>query len=84
MTAPGSSRRDAPAEAPVVMGKRACICGDVTGQAREVLRAIKALVEAAGGTMDSVAKLNTYMAEGAEQKGCWASPSRVPRRLSEN
>jgi enamine deaminase RidA (YjgF/YER057c/UK114 family) len=47
------------------MGTRACICGDVTGQAREVLRAIKALVEAAGGTMDSVAKLNTYTAEGA-------------------
>jgi enamine deaminase RidA (YjgF/YER057c/UK114 family) len=65
VTAPGSSRRDAPAEAPVVMGTRACLCGDVTGQAREVVRAIKALVEAAGGTMDRVAKLNTYMAEGA-------------------
>ncbi len=63
MTAPGSSRRDAPAEATVVMGKRACICGDVTGQAREMLRVVKALVEAAGGTVDSVAKLNTYMAD---------------------
>ena len=63
VTAPGSSRRDAPAEAPVVMGTRACICGDVTGQAREVWRAIKALVEAAGGTRDSVAKLNTYTAD---------------------
>ena len=63
VTAPGSSRRDAPAEAPVVMGTRACICGDVTGQAREVWRAIKALVEAAGGTRDRVAKFNTYTAD---------------------
>ena len=61
--AAGSSRRDAPAAAPVVLGKRACICGDVTGQAREVWRAIKALVEAAGGTRDRVATLNTYTAD---------------------
>ena len=63
--AAGSSRRDAPAEAPVVLGTSACLCGDVTGQSREVWRAIKALVEAAGGTMDRVAKLNTDTAEGA-------------------
>jgi enamine deaminase RidA (YjgF/YER057c/UK114 family) len=37
--------------------------GDFKGQAREAFRAIKALVEAAGGTMESVVKLNTYLTD---------------------
>ena len=37
--------------------------GDFKGQARAALRAIKALVEAAGGTMDSIVKLNTYLTD---------------------
>ena len=37
--------------------------GDFKGQAREAFRALKALVEAAGGTMDSVVKLNTYVTD---------------------
>jgi enamine deaminase RidA (YjgF/YER057c/UK114 family) len=35
--------------------------GDFKGQAREVFRAIKALVEAQGGTLANVVKLNTYL-----------------------
>jgi 2-iminobutanoate/2-iminopropanoate deaminase len=35
--------------------------GDVKGQAREVFKAIKALVEAQGGTLANVVKLNTYV-----------------------
>jgi enamine deaminase RidA (YjgF/YER057c/UK114 family) len=37
--------------------------GDFRGQAREALRCIKALVEAGGGTLDSVIKLNTYVTD---------------------
>jgi len=37
--------------------------GDFKGQARQAFRALKALVEAAGGTMDSVVKLNTYVTD---------------------
>jgi enamine deaminase RidA (YjgF/YER057c/UK114 family) len=37
--------------------------GDFKGQAREAFRAIKALVEAAGGTMSSIVKLNTYITD---------------------
>jgi len=37
--------------------------GDFKGQAREALRAIKALVEAGGGTMDSIVKVNTYVTD---------------------
>jgi 2-iminobutanoate/2-iminopropanoate deaminase len=37
--------------------------GDVTGQVRAALQAIKALVEAAGGTMDSIVKLNPYVTD---------------------
>jgi enamine deaminase RidA (YjgF/YER057c/UK114 family) len=37
--------------------------GDFKAQAREAFRAIKALVEAAGGTMDSIVKLNTYLTD---------------------
>lgn len=37
--------------------------GDFKGQAREAFRAIKALVEAAGGTMDSIVKINTYLTD---------------------
>ncbi len=35
--------------------------GDFKAQAREVFKALKSLVESAGGTMDSVVKLNTYL-----------------------
>jgi 2-iminobutanoate/2-iminopropanoate deaminase len=35
--------------------------GDVKGQAREAFKAIKALVEAQGGTLANVVKLNTYV-----------------------
>ena len=35
--------------------------GDVKGQAREVYKAIKALVEAQGGTLANVVKLTTYV-----------------------
>ncbi|HEY7364852.1 MAG TPA: RidA family protein [Methylomirabilota bacterium] len=37
--------------------------GDFTGQAREVFRAIKALVEAGGGSLNNVVKLNTYVTD---------------------
>jgi enamine deaminase RidA (YjgF/YER057c/UK114 family) len=37
--------------------------GDFKAQARETFRAIKALVEAQGGTLDSVVKLNTYLTD---------------------
>lgn len=37
--------------------------GDFKGQAREVFRAIKALVEAQGGTVQNIVKLNTYLTD---------------------
>ena len=37
--------------------------GDFKAQAREALRALKALVEAAGGTMESIVKVNTYVTD---------------------
>jgi enamine deaminase RidA (YjgF/YER057c/UK114 family) len=37
--------------------------GDFTAQAREVFRAIKAQVEAGGGTMASIVKVNTYLTD---------------------
>ena len=37
--------------------------GDFKAQAREAFRALKALVEAAGGTMDSIVKVNTYVTD---------------------
>ncbi len=37
--------------------------GDFKGQARAVFSAIKALVEAAGGTLANVVKINTYVTD---------------------
>jgi 2-iminobutanoate/2-iminopropanoate deaminase len=37
--------------------------GDFKGQAREVFRALKSLVESAGGTMASIVKINTYVTD---------------------
>jgi 2-iminobutanoate/2-iminopropanoate deaminase len=37
--------------------------GDFKAQAREAYRALKALVESSGGTMDSIVKLNTYVTD---------------------
>jgi len=37
--------------------------GDFTAQAREVFRAVKAQVEAGGGTMAGVVKLTTYLTD---------------------
>ena len=37
--------------------------GDFAAQAREVFRAIKAQVEAGGGTMASIVKVNTYLTD---------------------
>ncbi len=37
--------------------------GDFKAQAREALRCIKALVEAGGGTMDNIVKINTYVTD---------------------
>ncbi len=37
--------------------------GDFTGQARQVFGAVKALVEAAGGTLANVVKINTYVTD---------------------
>ncbi len=37
--------------------------GDIVGQAREVFRAIRAQVEAGGGTLANVVKLNTYLTD---------------------
>ena len=37
--------------------------GDFKAQAREVFRCIKSLVETAGGRMDNVVKLNTYLTD---------------------
>ncbi|MBI4608762.1 MAG: RidA family protein [Candidatus Rokubacteria bacterium] len=37
--------------------------GDFQGQARVVLEAIKAMVEAGGGTLANVVKLNTYLTD---------------------
>jgi 2-iminobutanoate/2-iminopropanoate deaminase len=37
--------------------------GDFRGQAREAFKAIKALVEAQGGTLANVVKLNTYVTD---------------------
>ena len=36
---------------------------DFTAQARAVLQALKAQVEAAGGTLDSIVKVNTYLTD---------------------
>jgi len=37
--------------------------GDFAAQARAVLKAVKAQVEAGGGTMQSIVKLNTYLTD---------------------
>lgn len=37
--------------------------GDFTGQARQVFGAIKAHVEAGGGTLENVVKINTYVTD---------------------
>ena len=37
--------------------------GDFKGQAREAFKAIKALVEAQGGTLDNIVKINTYVTD---------------------
>ena len=37
--------------------------GDFKAQARDVFRCIKSLVETAGGRMDNVVKLNTYLTD---------------------
>jgi len=37
--------------------------GDFAGQARIVFQAVKAQVEAGGGTMQSIVKLNTYLTD---------------------
>ena len=37
--------------------------GDFKGQAREVFRCIKANVEAAGGKVENIVKLNTYLTD---------------------
>jgi 2-iminobutanoate/2-iminopropanoate deaminase len=37
--------------------------GDFKAQAREAYKALRALVEAAGGTMESFVKLNTYVTD---------------------
>jgi len=37
--------------------------GDFKAQAREVFAAVKALVEAGGGTLASVVKINTYVTD---------------------
>lgn len=37
--------------------------GDFTAQARAVLRAVKAQVEAGGGTMQNIVKINTYLTD---------------------
>jgi enamine deaminase RidA (YjgF/YER057c/UK114 family) len=37
--------------------------GDLAAQAREAFRAIKAQVEAGGGTMASIVKINTYLTD---------------------
>ena len=37
--------------------------GDFTGQARQVFGAVKALVEAGGGTLDNVVKITTYVTD---------------------
>lgn len=37
--------------------------GDIAGQARAVFAALKAQVEAAGGTLSSIVKLNTYLVD---------------------
>jgi len=37
--------------------------GDFKGQAREAFRALKSLVHSAGGTMESIVKLNTYVTD---------------------
>jgi enamine deaminase RidA (YjgF/YER057c/UK114 family) len=37
--------------------------GDIKGQARAVFSAIKAQVEAAGGTMANIVKINTYLVD---------------------
>ena len=37
--------------------------GDFVGQARAVYRAVKAQVEAGGGTMQSIVKINTYLTD---------------------
>jgi enamine deaminase RidA (YjgF/YER057c/UK114 family) len=41
--------------------------GDIVGQARQVFQAIKAQVEAAGGTIKNVVKLNTYLTDIRQQ-----------------
>jgi enamine deaminase RidA (YjgF/YER057c/UK114 family) len=37
--------------------------GDFKAQAREAFRSIKALLEQAGGSMDNIVKLNTYLTD---------------------
>jgi enamine deaminase RidA (YjgF/YER057c/UK114 family) len=46
--------------------------GDFKGQAREALRSLKALVEAGGGAMDSIVKVNTYVTD-IRYRGDWVA-----------
>ena len=46
--------------------------GDFKGQAREALRSLKAHVEAGGGTMDSIVKVNTYVTD-IRYRGDWTA-----------
>ena len=55
--------------------------GDFKGQAREALRALKSLVESAGGTMGSIVKLNTYLTDiRYRPTSRWCVRSSFPKR----
>lgn len=56
--------------------------GDFAGQARTVLQAVQALVEAGGGTLDNLVKVNAYIAD-VRYREAWQAIYRefFPRKL---
>jgi enamine deaminase RidA (YjgF/YER057c/UK114 family) len=54
--------------------------GDFAAQARATYRALKAQVEAAGGTLSSVVKLTTYLVDIRPRRGYRARPARLADR----
>ena len=54
--------------------------GDFAAQARAMFQAIKAQVEAGGGTMESIVKINTYLTDIRHRADLGRDPRGVPRQ----
>ena len=49
---------------PIVPGTKEKVLGDIEDQARRALENVKAIVEAAGSSLDKIVKVNVYLADG--------------------